>query len=304
MDVSQCITLLGPGLDSPVDSSGRPTEVRPGLFLGGVMALPFLRELRVTHVLSILNMYVADLLEQQGAFKRLEIWLPDHPAADILRHLPVAVAFVREALASGGRVLVHCAAGISRSATVVTAFLMKTEVLSAEAARAALARVHPQAWPNEGFRAALELWGEAGCSEQANTPALRRRRMEALGRQWAEMEASGSQWSDEGAIAAALLPSPDEEPALDAVLYRCRTCRRIVASSANAIPVERGDGTFRNKRGGQPQRGLEAAETSLFVEPLRWMTDALQLGKDRVVSGKLSCPGCGARLGARRCLPQ
>ena len=67
---------------------------------------------------SILNMYVTDLLEQQGEFKRLDIWLPDHPAADILRHLPAAVTFVREALASGGRVLVHCAAGVSRSATV------------------------------------------------------------------------------------------------------------------------------------------------------------------------------------------
>ena len=38
--------------------------------------------------------YITDLLEQQGNFKRLEIWLPDHPAADILRHLPAAVAFV------------------------------------------------------------------------------------------------------------------------------------------------------------------------------------------------------------------
>ena len=63
-------------------------------------------------------MYITDLLEQQGDFKRLEIWLPDHPAADILRHLPAAVTFVHEALASGGRVLVHCAAGVSRSATV------------------------------------------------------------------------------------------------------------------------------------------------------------------------------------------
>lgn len=63
-------------------------------------------------------MYITDLLEQQGNFKRLEIWLPDHPAADILRHLPAAVAFVRDTLASGGRVLVHCAAGVSRSATV------------------------------------------------------------------------------------------------------------------------------------------------------------------------------------------
>lgn len=41
----------------------------------------------------------------------------------------------------------------------------------------------------------------------------------------------------------------------------------------------------------------EEAETSLFVEPLRWMSGALQPGEDRVVSGKLSCPGCAAVRG-------
>ena len=30
MDVSQCINMLGPGLDAPVQAVGRPTEVRTG----------------------------------------------------------------------------------------------------------------------------------------------------------------------------------------------------------------------------------------------------------------------------------
>lgn len=42
------------------------------------------------------------------------------------------------------------------------------------------------------------------------------------------------------------------------MLYRCRTCRRIVASSANAIPVEKGAGTFRNKRSSHAQRGTSS----------------------------------------------
>lgn len=48
-----------------------------------------------------------------------------------------------------------------------------------------------------------------------------------------------------------------------AVLYRCRTCRRIVASSANAILVAKGDGTFRGKRGGQAQRGVLSSRACL-----------------------------------------
>ncbi len=48
---------------------------------------------------------------------------------------------------------------------VVTAYLMKSEGLSARAAAEALVRVHPRAWPNEGFRRALDM-----C---ARSPALR-----------------------------------------------------------------------------------------------------------------------------------
>ncbi len=50
----------------------------------------------------------------------------------------------------------HCIL-LAKPAQVVTAYLMKAESLSAEAAREALARVHPQAWPNEGFCDALRM---------------------------------------------------------------------------------------------------------------------------------------------------
>ena len=50
--------------------------------------------------------------------------------------------------------------------------------------------------------------------------------MEALGRQVAEMQALGRPWADEGAVAAALLPAPEEAPALDARhrLGSCMAC--------------------------------------------------------------------------------
>ena len=35
-----------------------------------------------------------------------------------------AITFIEKALESGGKILVHCAAGVSRSSTVVLAYLM------------------------------------------------------------------------------------------------------------------------------------------------------------------------------------
>ena len=51
-------------------------------------------------------------------YRRLHISLDDVSHANLLPHLPKAVQFIAQALQGGGRVMVHCAAGISRSATV------------------------------------------------------------------------------------------------------------------------------------------------------------------------------------------
>lgn len=53
-----------------------------------------------------------------GNIQHKHVMVTDVETTDILTHLPDCVQFVREALASGGRILVHCMAGISRSSTV------------------------------------------------------------------------------------------------------------------------------------------------------------------------------------------
>ncbi|KAM9804184.1 dual specificity protein phosphatase 13B-like [Neosynchiropus ocellatus] len=58
--------------------------------------------------------------------------------------------YIRAALAQGGRVLVHCLMGVSRSATLVLAFLMIVEGLRLQEAVAAV-RTHRDICPNPGF---------------------------------------------------------------------------------------------------------------------------------------------------------
>jgi len=46
----------------------------------------------------------------------------DFEYEDILVHLPQSCQFIQTALDEGGKVLVHCVMGVSRSATVVCAY--------------------------------------------------------------------------------------------------------------------------------------------------------------------------------------
>ncbi|KAF7219877.1 dual specificity protein phosphatase 13B [Nothobranchius furzeri] len=58
--------------------------------------------------------------------------------------------YIRAALGMGGRVFVHCLMGVSRSATLVLAFLMIVECLRLQEAAAAV-RQHRDICPNPGF---------------------------------------------------------------------------------------------------------------------------------------------------------
>lgn len=48
---------------------------------------------------------------------------------NLLRHFPAVIAFIKEGKAMGG-VLVHCHAGVSRSATCVIAYLMQEKEMT------------------------------------------------------------------------------------------------------------------------------------------------------------------------------
>lgn len=62
-----------------------------------------------------------------------------------------------------GVVLVHCAQGISRSASILIGYLMSREGLSYETALAQLQATRPSVQPNQGFALQLQEFGRSGC---------------------------------------------------------------------------------------------------------------------------------------------
>lgn len=70
--------------------------------------------------------------------------------------LPVTYDFLVDKVGKGENVLVHCAAGRSRSATVVIYYLMKRCGLTFEEAHAVVAKFRPEITLNKSFAALLK----------------------------------------------------------------------------------------------------------------------------------------------------
>ena len=124
-----------------IPGTGQVTE---SVFIGGARAygsIPALRAAGITHVLKL----YFDAPEWGEPFTVFEHALEDGvfiPAETLERGL----AFIRDGVAAGGKVLVCCQLGASRSATFVLAHLLEQGYDLREAFRR-LRAVRPHAWP-------------------------------------------------------------------------------------------------------------------------------------------------------------
>ena len=75
----------------------------------------------VTHVLSL---GVQPFTLPSTLIDTMFVDVDDHELAEIYPHIPAIVTWITQALDQGGKVLVHCFAGSSRSGSSVIAYLM------------------------------------------------------------------------------------------------------------------------------------------------------------------------------------
>lgn len=166
-------------------------EIEPGLFLGDEKAacdLSWLRSLNITHVVNCLTpgfeFFSGRTLLADGlpALQYLTLDLQDDNREDIYPRFSPASEWIHAALEHsavvspesssassssaapaptpprGGGVLVHCSMGISRSAAILTAYLMARHRISAPVALARIQRVRSCADPRPRFRHDLLSW--------------------------------------------------------------------------------------------------------------------------------------------------
>ncbi|MEL6347246.1 MAG: dual specificity protein phosphatase [Myxococcota bacterium] len=164
--LDRLLALLG--LDFSFDLDEAPFHaITPTLSLGARPRpdqVSALQELGITHVVSCLatnRRATIDFLQED--FETLFFPIHDGIHEDIRENFPAFFAFVEGA--APGRVLVHCEVGVSRSASMAIAFVMKTQHLRFYEAYLEVRRRRPQVLPNVGFASQLQQFEHALFSE-------------------------------------------------------------------------------------------------------------------------------------------
>ncbi|XP_068615027.1 dual specificity protein phosphatase 5-like [Brachionichthys hirsutus] len=144
-----------PSHHKPDYDQGQPVEILPFLFLGSAYHASREDYLSGLHITALLNVSRRDLRPADGQYDYKWIPVEDSHMADISSHFQEAIEFIDGVKQSGGKVLVHCEAGISRSPTICMAYIMRTQQLRLDAAFDVVKRRREVISPNFSFMGQL-----------------------------------------------------------------------------------------------------------------------------------------------------
>lgn len=275
-------------------------RILDNLFLGGIFGSfkpELLKQQGITHILTLLDRPLPQSCT--GDFTYKFVYALDMEIHNLLHNLEECLEFMQKGMEEGS-VLVHCAAGASRSATVVIAYIMRTRHLSLEEALQFVRERRPIVGPNDGFMEQLELYEKMGCRVDSSNEEFRRYTLSNV----AFGIKIGFQQPCE--LPTDFYHSEKKPSSPKDTVYKCRICRQPLFRSSALMAHKKGKGSaafdWRSKipanqreaspEGDQTKEGEECYE-SLFIEPVEWMRGHVETSE-----GKLACPKCQSKLGS------
>ena len=122
------------------------SKILDGLYLSDYVQANNYEKLKELGIKQILSIGCELTPHETDDFNKLHISLDDHKNENISQYFSIATDFINK-----GPTLVHCYAGISRSASLVIAYLIKMKKWSIEKALSHCRKVRPVVNPNAGF---------------------------------------------------------------------------------------------------------------------------------------------------------
>nr|ACO10261.1 Dual specificity protein phosphatase 12 [Caligus rogercresseyi] len=240
----------------------------PGLYLGDRSSADnstVLERLGVSALVSL------DVTPPSTSLPQLVVRILDTEDEDLLSHLPSLVEFIDKRLKNVETVFVHCVYGVSRSASVVAAYLMQIQGLNLSESLSKIKNMRPSVEPNAGFMKQLSLYEDMNCTLQYNNPRLRLYKF---------------------LLNHSILPSEKQ------VDYKCKSCgRKLKFDILPHSNSEEMEWSRQAMASGEPCRlgiFIESIEGSFVDDKIKCPKCKAKLGR-LSLSSRLSC-SCGGSL--------
>ncbi|XP_073676564.1 dual specificity protein phosphatase 1 [Garra rufa] len=162
---------------TPLYDQGGPVEILPFLYLGSAYHASRKDMLDMLGITALINVSSNCPNHFEDHFQYKSIPVEDNHKANIGSWFNEAIEFIDSVRNKGGRVFVHCQAGISRSATICLAYLMRTNRVKLEEAFEFVKQRRSIISPNFSFMGQLlqfesQVLASSTCSSEAGSPAI------------------------------------------------------------------------------------------------------------------------------------
>ncbi|TRY81342.1 hypothetical protein DNTS_029765, partial [Danionella cerebrum] len=162
---------------TPLYDQGGPVEILPFLYLGSAFHASRKDMLDMLGITALINVSSNCPNHFEDHYQYKSIPVEDNYKANISSWFNEAIEFIDSVRNKGGRVFVHCQAGISRSATICLAYLMRTNRVKLDEAFEFVKQRRSIISPNFSFMGQLlqfesQVLASSTCSSEAGSPAI------------------------------------------------------------------------------------------------------------------------------------
>ncbi|UJR26699.1 hypothetical protein I4U23_008015 [Adineta vaga] len=245
-----------------------------------------LDDLNITHILTVLDFSPERSKDDRRIRKHIHAY--DLHTNDLIAEFESCYQFIDQAVNKNQNILIHCHAGMSRSATIACAYLMKKYNLSYETALEQLRTKRPCVYPNPGFANQLRLYHSMNYTY---VPTQSRRK------QPKSSEHVIVEDNFEDVVSSTKSNASFME-------YKCKLCRQLLFTDTDLVTHIGGKGRFDLQSRSSAYKAKQNAESNgtdycqqeLFTIEPEWLSGIYDKDTN---NGEMECPNskCQAKVG-------